>query len=303
MGSVHKNSTKSSVEFDDLNFEYSGSSEENDINISQKKGTIDEAMKMVDLGDGFGEVEKKLTELTKDDIWNIEHDSVEQCVQFYKNYAKVHGFVARCDEKGYDFNDNLNMRQMQKGGPEKIGFTKKNLYNHFDKSKRAKVKDGDAYAALSYLISKAGEDPLLQEKFTLKDNKLKNLVWADGASIIDYQCFSDVLAFDTTYQKNKYNKPLVVFSGTNHHGQTCIFGCGLLADKKHETYVLVLKIFLEIMGNKHQTAVVTDGDLAMRGAIREVDDATRMRIAIDLIMKSYNHEIIQSEKKHHYQSC
>ncbi|RYR35513.1 hypothetical protein Ahy_A10g050663 [Arachis hypogaea] len=34
-----------------------------------------------------------------------------------------------------------------------------------------------------------------------------------------------------------------------------------------------------------------------------VDDATRMRIAIDLIMKSYNHEIIQSEKKHHYQSC
>ncbi|QHO53117.1 uncharacterized protein DS421_2g45070 [Arachis hypogaea] len=77
MGSVHKNSTKSSVEFDDLSFEYSGSSEENDINISQKKGTIDEAMKMVDHGDGFGEVEKKLTELTKDDIWGIEHDSVE----------------------------------------------------------------------------------------------------------------------------------------------------------------------------------------------------------------------------------
>ncbi|KAL4394065.1 hypothetical protein AHAS_Ahas02G0114700 [Arachis hypogaea] len=146
----------------------------------------------------------------------------------------------------------------QKGGPGKIGFTKKDLYNHFDKSKRAKVKDGDAYAALSYLISKADEDPLLQGKFTLKDNKLENLVWADGASIIDYQCFSDVLAFDITYQKNKYNKPLVVFSGTNHH------------DEKRETYVLVLKIFLEIMGNKHPTAVVTDGDLAMRGAIREV---------------------------------
>nr|XP_025625484.1 protein FAR1-RELATED SEQUENCE 7-like [Arachis hypogaea] len=341
MGSVHKNSTKSSVEFDDLSFEYSGSSEENDINISQKKGTIDEAMKMVDPGVRFGEVEKKLTELTKDDIWGIEHESVEQCVQFYKNYAKVHGFFARCDEKGYDFNGNLNMRQMvcnregtrrkkylemenrkrdhrlitrvmcqarirfhydmklkkwkvtefeethnhdlippkyiqfvpayrQKGGPGKIDFTKKDLYNHFDKSKRAKVKDGDAYAALSYLISKADEDPLLQGKFTLKDNKLENLVWADGASIIDYQCFSDVLAFDTTYQKNKYNKPLVVFSRTNHHGQTCIFGCGLLADEKHETYVLVLKIFLEIMGNKLPIAVVTDGDLAMRGAIREV---------------------------------
>ncbi|KAL4343839.1 hypothetical protein AHAS_Ahas11G0118500 [Arachis hypogaea] len=270
MGSVDKNSTKNSIQFDDLNFEYSGSSEENDINISQKKGAIDEAMKMVDLGNRFGKVEKKLTELTKDDIWGIEHDSVEQCVQFYKHYAKAHDFVARCDEKGYDFNGNLNMRQMQKGGPEKIGFTKKDLYNYFDKSKHAKVKDSDAYATLSYLISKADEDPLLQGKFTLKDNKLENLVWANGASIVDYQYFSDVLAFDTTYQKNKYNKPLVVFSGTNHHGQTCIFGCGLLADEKHETYVLVLKIFLEITGNKHPTAVVTDGDLAMRGAIREV---------------------------------
>ncbi|RYR54109.1 hypothetical protein Ahy_A06g029370 [Arachis hypogaea] len=112
MGSVHKNSTKNSIEFDDLSFEYSGSSEENDINISQKKSTIDEAMKMVDRRDIYGKVEKKLIELTKDDIWGIEHDSVEQCVQFYKNYAKVYGFVARYDEKGYDFNSNLNMRQM-----------------------------------------------------------------------------------------------------------------------------------------------------------------------------------------------
>ncbi|XP_015945863.1 protein FAR1-RELATED SEQUENCE 5-like [Arachis duranensis] len=150
------------------------------------------------------------------------------------------------------------------------GFTKKDLYNHFDRSRRAKIKDGDAHAALSYLISKADEDPLLQGKFTLKDGKLDNLVWADGSSITDYQCFGDVLAFDTTYQKNKYNRPLVVFSGTNHHGQTCIFGCGLLSDEKRETYVLVLNMFMEIMGNKQPIAVVTDGDLAMREAIKEV---------------------------------
>ncbi|KAL4396675.1 hypothetical protein AHAS_Ahas01G0115600 [Arachis hypogaea] len=112
MGSVDKILTKNSIQFDDLNFEYSGSSEENDINISQKKGTIDEVMKMVDPENRFGDVEKKLTEFTKDDIWGIEHDSIKQFVQFYKNYAKVHGFVAKCDEKGYDFNGNLNMQQM-----------------------------------------------------------------------------------------------------------------------------------------------------------------------------------------------
>ncbi|KAL4294178.1 hypothetical protein AHAS_Ahas18G0202100 [Arachis hypogaea] len=115
-----------------------------------------------------------------------------------------------------------------------------------------------------------GEDPLLQGKFTLKDGKLDNFVWADRSSITDYQYFGDVLVFDTTYQKNKYNRPLVVFLGTNHHGQTCIFGCGLLSDEKRETYVLVLNMFMEIMGNKQPIAVVIDGDLAMREAIKEV---------------------------------
>ncbi|RYR28916.1 hypothetical protein Ahy_B01g053136 [Arachis hypogaea] len=132
MGSVDKNSTKNSIQFDDLNFEYSGSSEENDINISQKKGAIDEAMKMVDLGNRFGKVEKKLTELTKDDIWGIEHDSVEQCVQFYKHYAKAHDFVARCDEKGYDFNGNLNMRQMVCNREN----TRRNKYLEMENGKR-----------------------------------------------------------------------------------------------------------------------------------------------------------------------
>ncbi|RYR72760.1 hypothetical protein Ahy_A02g006975 isoform B [Arachis hypogaea] len=158
----------------------------------------------------------------------------------------------------------------QKGCSNRTGFTKKDLYNHFDRLRRAKIKDGYAHAALSYLISKADEDPLLQGKFTLKDGKLDNLVWADGSSITDYQCFSDVLAFDTTYPKNKYNRPLVVFSGTNHHGQTCIFCCGLLSDEKQKTYVLVLKMFMEIMDNKQPIVVVTYGDLAMREAIKEV---------------------------------
>ncbi|KAL4329555.1 hypothetical protein AHAS_Ahas13G0311800 [Arachis hypogaea] len=73
-----------------------------------------------------------------------------------------------------------------------------------------------------------------------------------------------------TYQKNKYNRPLVIFSCTNHHGQRCIFCCGLLSDEKRETYVLVLKMFMEIMSNKQPIAMVTDGDLAMREAIKEV---------------------------------
>ncbi|KAL4328606.1 hypothetical protein AHAS_Ahas13G0216900 [Arachis hypogaea] len=124
----------------------------------------------------------------------------------------------------------------QKGGYDKVSFTSKDLYNHISKTRRGKVQDDDAFAALAYLLSKADIDPLFLEKLTLKDGKLDNFVWADGASVVDYEYFGDVLAFDTTYKKNVYNKPLVIFSGTNHHGQTTIFRCALLSDEKSETF-------------------------------------------------------------------
>ncbi|CAH9115561.1 unnamed protein product [Cuscuta epithymum] len=105
---------------------------------------------------------------------------------------------------------------------------------------------------------------------TTEDGKLKHLFWADGRSRSDFQCFGDVLAFDTTYKKNKYNKPLVIFSGCNHHSQTTIFGCALLGDETIETYKWVLEAFLDAMHNKHPISVVTDGDGAMRDAIKQV---------------------------------
>ncbi|XP_016164976.1 protein FAR1-RELATED SEQUENCE 5-like [Arachis ipaensis] len=158
----------------------------------------------------------------------------------------------------------------QKGRYDKVDFTRKDLHNHISKTRRGKVKDGDAFAALAYLFSKADSDPLFLGKFTLKDGRLDNLVWADGESVVDYECFGDVLAFDTTYKKNVYNKPLVIFSGTNHHGQTTIFGCALLSDERSETFKWALKEFLKIMSEKLPGGVVTDGDRAMREAILEV---------------------------------
>ncbi|XP_057760512.1 protein FAR1-RELATED SEQUENCE 5-like [Arachis stenosperma] len=110
-----------------------------------------------------------------------------------------------------------------------------------------------------------------KEKYTLSnENRLKKLFWANGTSRIDYECFGDVLTFDSTYNRNVYNKPLVIFSSSNHHGQTVIFGCGLLVNENIGSYKWLLETFLESMGNKHPMAVVTDGDLSMREAIKQV---------------------------------
>nr|KYP42154.1 Protein FAR-RED IMPAIRED RESPONSE 1 [Cajanus cajan] len=72
------------------------------------------------------------------------------------------------------------------------------------------------------------------------EGQLKHLFWADGTNRSDFQCFGDVLAFDSTYKKNKYNKPLVIFSGKNHHAQTVIFGCAIVSDESIEAYRWVL---------------------------------------------------------------
>ncbi|XP_058746642.1 protein FAR1-RELATED SEQUENCE 5-like [Vicia villosa] len=164
----------------------------------------------------------------------------------------------------------------QKGGHDRVGFTKKDLYNYFDSKMRANIKDGDVAAAINYLTVKSSTDPMLYGKYAVgMDGRMKSLFWADRSSRSDYFCFGDVIAFDTTYKKNKYNYPLVIFSGCNHHSQTVIFGVALVSDETTETYKWLLECFLECMENKYPEAVVTDGDGAMRESIKQVfPDAT-----------------------------
>jgi len=141
----------------------------------------------------------------------------------------------------------------QKGGYPGVGFTKKDLYNYFDKKMCDVIKDGDVSAALNYLNVKSSTDPhSFCEYSATDDGHLKCLFWADGTSRSDYFCFGDVIAFDTTYNKNKYNYPLVMLSGCNHHSQTILFGVALVMDETIETYKWVLTSFLAFMGKNFQ---------------------------------------------------
>ncbi|XP_057734565.1 protein FAR1-RELATED SEQUENCE 5-like [Arachis stenosperma] len=156
----------------------------------------------------------------------------------------------------------------QAGGYSLMGFTKKDAYNYINKAKRAKIIDGDANATVVYLEGKAGGDPMSMARYNLtKDNMLANMFWADGGSRVDYQNFRDVLAFDSTYKKNKYQRPLVIFSGVNNHKQTTIFGFGLVLDESVGSYKWLLENLLEVMCNKKPSVVVTDDCDSMKAAI------------------------------------
>ncbi|XP_057734697.1 protein FAR1-RELATED SEQUENCE 5-like [Arachis stenosperma] len=101
----------------------------------------------------------------------------------------------------------------------------------------ARISDGDAAATISYLEGKADADLRTVAHYKRNaENRLGSLFWADGEMVSDYHLFGDVVAFDLTYKSNKYKKPLVVFSGSNHHKQTTIFGFTLLEDEEVHSY-------------------------------------------------------------------
>ena len=159
----------------------------------------------------------------------------------------------------------------QSGGHEKVGFTPKDLYNHVDAMRRFEIKDGDAGGALAYLCAKWESDPSFFYKFSVdEENRVENLYWFDSTSRLDYAWFGDVVAFDTTYRTNAHKKPLVVLLAVNHHHQTVIFGCALLVDESESSSVWALEAFLHGMMSKKPISVVTDGDKAMRKAIKKV---------------------------------
>ncbi|XP_025675870.1 protein FAR1-RELATED SEQUENCE 5-like [Arachis hypogaea] len=133
------------------------------------------------------------------------------------------------------------------------------------------ICDGDVATTISYLEGKTNADMITVARYTrTEDNRLGSLFWVDGEMMSDYQVFGDVLAFDSTYRSNKYRKPLVVFSVSNHDKQTCIFGFTLLEDEEVRTYRWMLLNLLDVMGQKKPCVVVMDGDKAMRAAIAEV---------------------------------
>lgn len=154
-------------------------------------------------------------------------------------------------------------------GYHRVRFRKQDLYNEQLRDRQSLFSD--AKAATKFLEEMRSTDDMLYWTHTVdEEGRLQHLFWSDGTSRTDYSVFGDVLAFDATYKKNKYLCPLVVFSGVNHHNQSIIFASAIVGNETEETYVWLLNEFLSAMGGKCPMSVITDGDLAMKNAIKKV---------------------------------
>ncbi|XP_039690635.1 protein FAR1-RELATED SEQUENCE 5-like [Medicago truncatula] len=157
----------------------------------------------------------------------------------------------------------------QAGGFKNLGYSKRTIYNEQFKERERKTSDADE--AVEFLKELSRTDDMMYWRHTVnEDGTLQHLFWCDGVSRMDYKVFGDVLAFDATYRKIRYNTSLVIFSGVNHHNQSVIFGSAIVGDETEVSYVWLLQQFLEAMDGKAPVSVITDGDLSLRNAIRSV---------------------------------
>ncbi|GMP34546.1 hypothetical protein CsSME_00007369 [Camellia sinensis var. sinensis] len=85
---------------------------------------------------------------------------------------------------------------------------------------------------------------------------------------------------------SKYEVPLVSFVGVNHHDQSILLGCGLLADETLETYVWLLRTWLTCMLGRPPQTILTDQCKALRTAIAEVFPRVHHRLCLSLAMQS-----------------
>ncbi|KAM1224818.1 hypothetical protein ACFX2G_044610 [Malus domestica] len=130
-------------------------------------------------------------------------------------------------------------------GGTHIGFNKRDCYNHLRNVQHRQLYGCDAQRAT-------------------------NFFWVDARSRMAYHYFGDVVTFDTTYRTNKYDMPFAPFTGVNHHWQSIQFGCAHLQDETKVTFLWLFETWLEAIGGRHPITIITEQDLAMKGAIAKV---------------------------------
>ncbi|KAL6563674.1 hypothetical protein OROGR_002633 [Orobanche gracilis] len=167
------------------------------------------------------------------------------------------------------------------GGREKVGYLLEDLKNYLRSKRTIQMPDGDAGGLLNYLQLKQSKDPNFFNAIQVdEDDLITNIFWADGQMMADYMYFGDVVCFDTTYRKNKEDRPFGLFVGVNHHRQTVVFGAAFLYDETAETFKWLFATFEEAMNGRKPETIFTDQDAAMAKALEEVWHGTYHRLCI-----------------------
>ncbi|XP_056698168.1 protein FAR1-RELATED SEQUENCE 8-like [Spinacia oleracea] len=154
------------------------------------------------------------------------------------------------------------------------------------------MKEGDWNAMWKYFKEMSIDNENFFHKHRLgQDNRLQDVMWVDVRIRDAYEEFGDVAVFDSTCLTNEYDLPFSNFVGVNHHGQTLLLGCALLSHENSETFEWLFTTWLLCMSNKKPIGFLTDQDVAMRKALRDVMPDVRHRWCLWHILTKFSHKL------------
>ncbi|WOK95268.1 protein FAR1-RELATED SEQUENCE 6 isoform X1 [Canna indica] len=175
---------------------------------------------------------------------------------------------------------------VQAGDYENASTLEKECKNSLEKPRQFWLSVGDAEAIFDYFIRMKSKNSSFFYAMDIdEESRIKNVFWADARSRAAYEEFGDVVMIDTTYLANKYDMPFVPFIGVNHHGQSILFGCGLLSNEETVTFAWLFRAFLSCMPESSPNAIITDQDKALQEAIEIVFPGIHHRWCLWHIMK------------------
>ncbi|XP_027348087.1 protein FAR1-RELATED SEQUENCE 3-like [Abrus precatorius] len=204
----------------------------------------------------------------------------------------------RCHRKMNAIAKNLVERFNEEGLPtEKVvsifnasgsSFFNRDCWNHMRNVRNKNLDVGDAQGVLNCCKQKQAQNSDFFNAIQCDDDaKMMNLFWADARSRLVYECFGDVITFDTTYKTNKYSMPFAPFTGINHHFQSILFGCALLQDESETSFIWLFETLLEAMKGKKPMSIIIDQDLAIGAVVAKVFPKSRHRLCLWHIRKKF----------------
>ncbi|XP_059444592.1 protein FAR1-RELATED SEQUENCE 5-like isoform X2 [Corylus avellana] len=189
------------------------------------------------------------------------------------------------DRAGIRANKNFNSL-VEMGEFENLPFGERECRNFINKARELRLGKGGGQALCDYFTRMRSQNDGFYYVMDMDDNgRLRNVFWADTRSRAAYEFFGDAITFDTTYLTNRYDIPFTPFVGVNHHGQSILFGAGLISNEDTDTFVWLFESWLKCMNNRAPSAIITDRTRAMKNAIVRVFPKTRHRYCLWHIMR------------------
>ncbi|XP_037427471.1 protein FAR1-RELATED SEQUENCE 5-like [Triticum dicoccoides] len=124
--------------------------------------------------------------------------------------------------------DNVNLNKVYIivgslfGSSQGVPFTKRSLHNLCGRISRDQADDDANKTQAVFKEIQHNDTEFTYRVQGDEESRIKDLMWTNGNSKLQYKFFGDVITFDMAYRTNLYDMPFGLFVGVNNHFQSII---------------------------------------------------------------------------------